>query len=115
MSSKTRHLVIAAALLAVSSTSVAAPVTNNASWAALATMSSTGQDGQKAVADRAVARTAVVNRGANAAGVSQYAPRGAWLYGGGIVPVGGFIAAQILLYLFSDTELHGHPRGVSPG
>ena len=126
MLSNPRRLVAAAALLAIASSSVAAPVANNnASWAVLATMSSSSRpgntancatlaEGRKAI-DLGTARTIVGDRCVGRSAVAQHATRAGWLWGGGIVPVGGFIAAQILLYLFTDTELHGHPRGVSPG
>ena len=120
MSYKIRRLVAAAVLLAVASSSFAARVaSNNGSWAALATMSSSSRsdirDVCASVTERGAGRAIMGDRCAERVGVAQHAAHGAWAWGGGIVPVGGFIAAQILLYLFTDTELHGHPRGVSPG
>lgn len=125
MSRKTRRLFAAAALLAVASASNAAPVANiNASWAALAAMSSSSRSGNTidcaTVADHrnpvdlGADRAIVGDNCVGHAAVAGHANRAGWLWGGGIFPVGGFIVAEILLYLFSDKELHGHPRGVSP-
>lgn len=124
MSIKTRCLVAAAALLAVASTSTAAPVANNnASWAALAAISSSSRrtnindctTADERRADRIAGRAIVGNRCVGRASGVDQAHRAGGLWGGGIFPVGGFIVAEIMLYLFTDTELHGHPRGVSPG
>ena len=119
MSYKTRRIAAAAALLAVASSSTAAPVaSSSASWAALATMSSSSRSSNPVVcpptAERPAGRVMVGGQCVERPEVAQQATRAGWLRGGGIVPVGGFIAAQILLYLFTDTELHGRPRGVSP-